>query len=142
LALQWSTATVLSGMATAIYATGGVCWIVALAFRLPVVPWAAERAAAGHVPDGFAAYDRWAGALYVVHMLTAYVIRHSYPMPQFRAPAGDVTMRGSLCLRHRTGIGLPSSICRRLLCRGLPCSAGRARQPECETKVRLDARLP
>ena len=27
----------------------------------------------GDVPDGFAAFDRWAGALYCVHMLTAYV---------------------------------------------------------------------
>ena len=36
-------------------------------------PWAAERATAGQVPEGFAAYDQWAGALYVVHMLTAYV---------------------------------------------------------------------
>ena len=66
-------AMVLAGMATAVYGTGGVCWIVALAFRLTVVPWAAERATAGRVPEGFAAYDRWAGALYVVHMLTAYV---------------------------------------------------------------------
>ena len=66
-------AMVLAGMATAVYVTGGICWIVALAFRLTVVPWAAERATAGHVPEGFAAYDQWAGALYVVHMLTAYV---------------------------------------------------------------------
>jgi hypothetical protein len=73
LALAEPTATVLAGMAAAVYGAGGVCWIVSLAFRLTVVPWAAERATAGHVPDGFAAYDRWAGALYVVHMLTAYV---------------------------------------------------------------------
>ena len=73
-ALEESTATVLTAMATAVYLSGGVCWIASLAFRLTVVPWAAERTVTdGHVPEGFAAYDRWAGALYVVHMLTAYV---------------------------------------------------------------------
>jgi hypothetical protein len=73
-AMRESTATVLTAMATAVYLSGAVCWIASLAFRLTVVPWAAERTVAdGHAPDGFAAYDRWAGALYVVHMLTAYV---------------------------------------------------------------------
>ena len=73
-ALEEPTATVLAAMATAVYVSGGVCWIVSLAFRLSVVPWAAERTVTdGEVPDGFAAYDLWAGMLYVVHMLTAYV---------------------------------------------------------------------
>jgi len=72
-AFEEPRATVLSGMATAAYGAGAVCWIVSLAFRLTVVPWAAEQATAGQVPDGFAAYDRWAGALYVVHMLSAYL---------------------------------------------------------------------
>ena len=60
-------------MATAVYGAGGICWIVSLAFPLTVVPWAAERVTAGQVPEGFAVYDQWAGALYVVHM-TAYVV--------------------------------------------------------------------
>jgi hypothetical protein len=73
-ALEESTATVLTAMATAVYVSGGICWIASLAFRLTVVSWAAERTVTdGHAPEGFAAYDRWAGALYVVHMLTAYV---------------------------------------------------------------------
>ena len=73
-ALEDPTATVLAAMATAVYLSGGVCWIASLAFRLSVVPWAAERTITlGQVPDGFAAYDRWAGALYGVHMLTAYL---------------------------------------------------------------------
>jgi len=68
------TTTVLAAMAAAVYVAGAVCWIPSLAFRLTVVPWAAERTVAvGDVPEGFAAYDRWAGALYRVHMLTAYV---------------------------------------------------------------------
>ena len=73
-AMGESTATVLTAMGTAVYLSGAVCWIASLAFRLTVVPWAAERTVAdGLVPGDFAAYDRWAGALYVVHMVTAYV---------------------------------------------------------------------
>jgi len=72
--LDKETAAVLAAMATAAYFAGGVSWIAALAFRLTVVPWAASRTVTdGQVPDGFDAYDRWAGMLYVVHMLTAYV---------------------------------------------------------------------
>ena len=72
--LDKETAAVLAAMATAAYVSGGVSWIAALAFRLTVVPWAAARTVTdGQVPDGFDAYDRWAGTLYVVHMLTAYV---------------------------------------------------------------------
>jgi hypothetical protein len=71
--LDGPTARVLAAMAAAVYVAGGVCWLASLAFRLTVVPWAAERTVSvGDVPDGFAAYDRWAGALYCVHMLTAY----------------------------------------------------------------------
>jgi hypothetical protein len=74
LALAEPTDRVLAGMATAVYGVGAVCWIVGLAFRLTVTPWAAEQAvSSGQVHDGFSAYERWAGALYVVHMLTAYV---------------------------------------------------------------------
>ena len=72
--LEEPTARVLAAMAAAVYVSGGICWIASLAFRLTVVPWAAEQTnTAGDEPDGFAAADRWAGALYCVHMLTAYV---------------------------------------------------------------------
>ena len=71
--LEEPRATVLAAMSAAVYLTGAVCWIASLAFRLTVVAWAAEQTVTvGEVPDGFAAYDRWAGALYCVHMLTAY----------------------------------------------------------------------
>jgi hypothetical protein len=73
-ALEERTAMVLAAMSAAVYLSGAVCWLVSLAFRLTVVPWAAERTVTdAHVPDGFAAYDRWAGTLYTVHMLTAYL---------------------------------------------------------------------
>jgi hypothetical protein len=72
--LDEETAAVLTAMATAVYLSGGVCWIASLTFRLTVVPWAAAHTVTdGHVPVGFDAYDRWAGRLYIVHMLTAYV---------------------------------------------------------------------
>lgn len=67
------TSLVLAIMAATTYALGALCWIVSLAFRLSVVPWAAERAATtGSAPDGFAALDAWAGLLYVVHMAASY----------------------------------------------------------------------
>jgi hypothetical protein len=72
--LDEPAATVLAAMAAAVYVAGGVGWIASIAFRITVVPWAAEQAVtSGDVPDGFAAYDRWSGALYCIHMLTAYV---------------------------------------------------------------------
>ncbi len=71
--LEQPTARVLAAMAATAYLAGGVGWIASLAFRLTVVPWAAERTVTlGHVPDGFAAHDRWSAALYCVHMLSAY----------------------------------------------------------------------
>lgn len=68
------TATLLATMATTLYGLGAVAWVVSLAFRLTVVPWAAERTvASGEVPDGHAALDAWAGSLYMIHMVAAYV---------------------------------------------------------------------
>lgn len=66
-------AAALGSMAAVVYASGAVCWVTSLAFRLTVVPWAAERTVEdGTPPQGFAALDRWAGSLYIVHMGTAY----------------------------------------------------------------------
>lgn len=67
-------AGVLAIMAAAGYALGALCWVVSLAFRLTVVPWAAERVAAGSMPDGFPAFDAWAGSLYVIHMAASYTM--------------------------------------------------------------------
>jgi hypothetical protein len=62
-----------AAMAAAVFALGAICWIAALAFRLTVVPWAAEHTVThGDPPDGFAALDSWAGALYAAHMASAY----------------------------------------------------------------------
>jgi hypothetical protein len=66
-------AVVLSLMAGIVYALGAVCWVASLAFRLTVVPWAAEQTVErGDMPEGFAAFDSWAGSLYSVHMVSAY----------------------------------------------------------------------
>lgn len=67
-------AGVLAAMAAAVFALGAVCWIASLAFRLTVVPWAAQRTVdTGDPPEGFPALDRWAGSLYVAHMASAYL---------------------------------------------------------------------
>jgi hypothetical protein len=72
-AVAGSAAAVSAVMSSIVYAMGAVCWVVALAFRLTVVVWAAEHAVEhGQPPDGFVALDRWAGSLYVVHMTSAY----------------------------------------------------------------------
>jgi len=68
-----SAAGVIAVAAAIVYAMGAVCWVTSLAFRLTVVPWAAEEAVAGgDAPALFVALDRWAGALYVLHMASAY----------------------------------------------------------------------
>lgn len=60
-------------MAAVAYTIGAVCWAASLAFRLTVGAWAAERTVqTGAMPDGFAAFDAWAGSLYTVHMAVSY----------------------------------------------------------------------
>jgi hypothetical protein len=69
-----NAAAVFAVMSSTVYAMGAVCWVVSLAFRLTVVPWAAEHAVDhGDPPAGFVAFDRWAGSLYLMHMASAYV---------------------------------------------------------------------
>jgi hypothetical protein len=72
--LEGPTAAVLGAMAAAVYVMGAVCWIASLAFRLTVVPWAAEETTVtGRIPEAFPALDAWAGSLYVIHMAASYV---------------------------------------------------------------------
>lgn len=71
--LDAPVAMVATLMAAVVYVIGSVCFIVSLAFRLTVVPWAAERiVASGAPPDGFAPFNSWASALYVIQMASAY----------------------------------------------------------------------
>lgn len=66
-------ALVLSLMAAVVYLLGAVCWVASLAFRLTVIPWAAEQTVErGDLPESFAALDSWSGSLYAVHMVSAY----------------------------------------------------------------------
>ena len=68
------SAGALAAMAAAVYAIGSAAWVVSLAFRLTVVPWAAERTATtGEVPELFPPFDAWAGSLYVFQMVASYV---------------------------------------------------------------------
>ncbi len=60
-------------LAAAVYGLGAACWVLSLAFRLTVVPWAAETVAQEDtLPPSFPALDAWAGSMYVVHMCAAY----------------------------------------------------------------------
>lgn len=60
-------------MAATVYGLGAVCWVLSLAFRLTVVPWAAATVAQDDAPPAsFPALDAWAGSMYVVHMCSAY----------------------------------------------------------------------
>jgi hypothetical protein len=68
-----SAAAAFALMSSVVYAMGAVCWVASLAFRLTVVPWAAEHVVEhGDPPAGFVALDRWAGSLYLTHMTSAY----------------------------------------------------------------------
>ncbi len=71
--LDSPVAVVAALMAAVAYTIGSVCFIVSLAFRLAVLPWAAEHTvASGAPPDGFAPLNAWASALYVIQMASAY----------------------------------------------------------------------
>lgn len=68
-----ATARATAWAAAMVYAVGAASFVVSLAFRLTVGPWAAERTVVdGAPPDVFGALDAWAGALYLVHMFSAY----------------------------------------------------------------------
>ncbi len=70
--VQDPTAVVWTAMAAATWGLGAVCWVVSLAFRLTVVPWAADETVGGGVPPAFPPLDAWASSLYAVHMLSGY----------------------------------------------------------------------
>jgi len=59
--------------ATVVFTVGAACWVVSLAYRLTVVPWAAARTVAvGRPPELYLATEPWASLLYRAHMLAAY----------------------------------------------------------------------
>lgn len=65
--------TLTTVMAAVVYGIGSVCWVVSLAFRLTVVPWAAERAErTSEPPDGFPALDAWSTSLFAIHLAASY----------------------------------------------------------------------
>jgi hypothetical protein len=68
------TPRAVASMSATAYGLGALCMVVSLAYRLAVVPWAAAHAGSdGRPPDGFVAWDAWAGTLYRIHMLTSYL---------------------------------------------------------------------
>ncbi|MBM7784585.1 hypothetical protein [Tenggerimyces flavus] len=62
-----------AAMAATVYAIGSAAWVVSLAFRLTIVPWAAERTATtGQIPETFPPFDAWAESLFVIQMAASY----------------------------------------------------------------------
>lgn len=77
-----------AAMAAAVYAIGSAAWVVSLTFRLTVVRWAAERTATtGEVPEAFAPFNEWAGALYVFQMAASFA---SFALLGAAVLAGDL----------------------------------------------------
>ena len=71
--LSDTAAAVIGSVAALVYAMGALCWVLALTFRLTVVPWAAQLTLEnGEPPAVFPPLDRWAASLYVMHMASAY----------------------------------------------------------------------
>ena len=61
-------------VAAVLYALGAGAWLVALSFRLTVEEWAAaETVTTGIVPPVYPPLRAWAGGMYAVHMVTAYI---------------------------------------------------------------------
>jgi hypothetical protein len=59
--------------AVVVFTVGAACLVVALTYRLTVVPWAAGRTAAdGSPPELYLATEPWASLLYRAHMFSAY----------------------------------------------------------------------
>jgi hypothetical protein len=57
-----------------LYQVGALLWLVALAMRVTVQPWAAaEVLATGQVPAVYPSLHRLAGALYAAHMALSYL---------------------------------------------------------------------
>ena len=68
-----SGAAATAWAATVVFAIGAGCWLVALTYRLSVLPWAAERTVLdGRAPELYLATEPWASLLYRVHMLSGY----------------------------------------------------------------------
>ncbi len=72
----WGLASIdpMVAVGAGLYAVGAVPWMLALAFRLSVGEWAAERTATdGRVPEVYEPLARWAGLGHPIHMATAYL---------------------------------------------------------------------
>jgi hypothetical protein len=55
------------------FAVGTVLWVILLASRLAVDPWAGkELAATGAIPDAYAPISRWNGALFAIFSYLAF----------------------------------------------------------------------
>ena len=69
----------LSELGLLAYVFGALLWIISLAFRLTLEVWAAQEAGkSGVIPVGFEAWRQWAGVLFAIHMVLAYLSVAAY----------------------------------------------------------------
>jgi hypothetical protein len=58
---------------------GAVLWVISLAFRLSIDPWAAQEAAkTAAIPEFYVPLTRWAGVLFVIYTVLAFSALAAY----------------------------------------------------------------
>jgi len=68
-----------SAVALTLFSIGVALWLVQVAFRVTIAPWAAnELAREGHVPSIYPALQRWMGVLFGAFMIMGYLGLASY----------------------------------------------------------------
>ncbi len=61
------------------YAFGAVLWVISLAFRLSIDPWAAqETAKTAAMPEFYVPLTRWTGLLFVIYTILAFSALAAY----------------------------------------------------------------
>lgn len=61
------------------FAFGSVLWVISLAFRLSIDPWAAqETAKTGEIPEFYVPLTRWTGVLFVIYTILAFSALAAY----------------------------------------------------------------
>lgn len=98
------------------FAFGAVLWVILLAARLTVHPWAGKKLAAkGAIPDSYTAISQWTGALFTIFsflcfggvLLFGAAILATPLLPQWLGWVTLIYSLGGLILHTVTGDSLP-----------------------------------
>lgn len=105
-----------SAVGLAAFAAGAVLWVIHLAARLTIDPWAGkELAATGAIPQAFTPFSRWNGAVFTIFSFLAFggmllfgvAILVTPLLPAWLGWATIVYCLGGLALHTITGDSLP-----------------------------------